>query len=77
MATKSSNLLMGTSGWSYHSWRGVFFPHDLPVRRCVSARRAAIFAVHKKNHAYFLLNKTSPATFRYGRERRRLGPGTA
>lgn len=30
MATKSSNLLIGTSGWSYHSWRGPFFPYDLP-----------------------------------------------
>jgi uncharacterized protein YecE (DUF72 family) len=28
--TKSSNLLIGTSGWSYHSWRGPFFPRDLP-----------------------------------------------
>jgi uncharacterized protein YecE (DUF72 family) len=31
VATKSSNLLIGTSGWSYHSWRGRFFPHDLPA----------------------------------------------
>jgi uncharacterized protein YecE (DUF72 family) len=27
-----SNLLIGTSGWSYHSWRGPFFPRDLPTR---------------------------------------------
>jgi uncharacterized protein YecE (DUF72 family) len=30
VATKSSNLLIGTSGWSYHSWRGPLFPYDLP-----------------------------------------------
>ena len=30
---KSSNLLIGTSGWSYRSWRGRFFPRDLPERR--------------------------------------------
>src|SRR5262249_11557933 len=27
---KRSNLLIGTSGWSYGSWRDPFFPHDLP-----------------------------------------------
>lgn len=25
--------LVGTSGWSYRSWRGLFFPADLPARR--------------------------------------------
>jgi uncharacterized protein YecE (DUF72 family) len=25
-------VLIGTSGWSYRSWRGPFFPDDLPVR---------------------------------------------
>jgi hypothetical protein len=23
-------VLIGTSGWSYRSWRGSFFPDDLP-----------------------------------------------
>src|SRR3954468_11194429 len=25
-------VLIGTSGWSYRSWRGPFFPDDLPAR---------------------------------------------
>jgi uncharacterized protein YecE (DUF72 family) len=25
-------VLIGTSGWSYRSWRGPFFPRDLPAR---------------------------------------------
>jgi uncharacterized protein YecE (DUF72 family) len=25
-------ILIGTSGWSYRSWRGPFFPDDLPAR---------------------------------------------
>ena len=29
-SAKRSNLLIGTSGWSYRSWRGPFFPRDLP-----------------------------------------------
>jgi uncharacterized protein YecE (DUF72 family) len=24
-------VLIGTSGWSYRSWRGPFFPDDLPA----------------------------------------------
>jgi hypothetical protein len=30
ISTKRSNLLIGTSGWTYRSWRGPFFPRDLP-----------------------------------------------
>ena len=26
------NILIGTSGWSYRSWRGPFFPEDVPAR---------------------------------------------
>jgi uncharacterized protein YecE (DUF72 family) len=29
---KDRTILIGTSGWSYRSWRGPFFPDDLPVR---------------------------------------------
>src|SRR6476619_2211874 len=32
MAGDQSNILIGTSGWSYRSWRGPFFPNDLPAR---------------------------------------------
>ena len=30
ISAKRGNLLIGTSGWSYRSWRGPFFPRDLP-----------------------------------------------
>jgi len=33
MARKHKDILVGTSGWSYRSWRGPFFPEDLPARR--------------------------------------------
>ena len=29
----AGNTWIGTSGWSYASWRGPFFPRDLPARR--------------------------------------------
>jgi uncharacterized protein YecE (DUF72 family) len=28
-----ARILVGTSGWSYPSWRGPFFPTDLPAKR--------------------------------------------
>ena len=31
--SRSENILIGTSGWSYRSWRGPFFPDDLPARK--------------------------------------------
>jgi uncharacterized protein YecE (DUF72 family) len=27
------NILIGTSGWSYDHWRGIFYPRELPSRR--------------------------------------------
>ncbi|MBM4125223.1 MAG: DUF72 domain-containing protein, partial [Nitrospira sp.] len=27
-----ARLLIGTSGWAYPSWRGTFYPEDLPSR---------------------------------------------
>jgi len=32
MVSKRRDILVGTSGWSYRSWRGPFFPRELPVR---------------------------------------------
>ena len=29
---EGGKILIGTSGWSYRSWRGPFFPDDLPAR---------------------------------------------
>lgn len=34
-----ARILIGTSGWSYDHWRGVFYPEELPV-----ARRLAYYA---------------------------------
>jgi uncharacterized protein YecE (DUF72 family) len=32
MANAANKPLIGTSGWSYRSWRGPFFPRELPER---------------------------------------------
>lgn len=32
MKARRSGLFIGTSGWSYASWRGPFFPEKLPSR---------------------------------------------
>jgi uncharacterized protein YecE (DUF72 family) len=32
MTPNTDDILIGTSGWSYRSWRGPFFPDDLPAR---------------------------------------------
>src|SRR5881275_3714761 len=32
MTDRTNKILIGTSGWSYRSWRGPFFPEDLPAR---------------------------------------------
>jgi uncharacterized protein YecE (DUF72 family) len=32
MASGRRKILIGTSGWSYRSWRGPFFPPELPAR---------------------------------------------
>jgi uncharacterized protein YecE (DUF72 family) len=32
MAQNGTSLRIGTSGWSYRSWRGPFFPEDVPAR---------------------------------------------
>jgi uncharacterized protein YecE (DUF72 family) len=32
MAGPQPTIRIGTSGWSYRSWRGPFFPNDLPAR---------------------------------------------
>lgn len=29
----NGRLWMGTSGWTYASWRGTYYPDDLPSRR--------------------------------------------
>jgi uncharacterized protein YecE (DUF72 family) len=33
MSSKTTQLYIGTSGWSYDHWRGVFYPGDLPKSR--------------------------------------------
>jgi uncharacterized protein YecE (DUF72 family) len=32
LASDRTSILIGTSGWSYRSWRGPFFPEELPAR---------------------------------------------
>ncbi len=33
MAARFSNVHIGTSGWHYAHWKGVFYPKDLPARQ--------------------------------------------
>jgi uncharacterized protein YecE (DUF72 family) len=40
-AHRSPSIRVGTSGWSYDHWRGVFYPEDLPP-----ARRLEYYAAH-------------------------------
>src|SRR5579872_7068144 len=32
MAKKSNKFLIGTSGWTYPDWKGLFYPKDLPKK---------------------------------------------
>lgn len=32
MTKKQSKIYVGTSGWQYHHWRGIFYPEDLPTK---------------------------------------------
>jgi len=32
MVTKESHFMVGTSGWFYDHWKGVFYPEDLPKK---------------------------------------------
>jgi len=59
-------LVVGTSGWQYTSWRGRFYPPDVPQRRWLEYYAAA-FATVEVNNAFYRLPERS--TFEQWRAR--------
>jgi uncharacterized protein YecE (DUF72 family) len=47
-------VLVGTSGWQYHDWRGRFYPERLPLAAWLE-HYAARFAVVESNNAFYRL----------------------
>jgi uncharacterized protein YecE (DUF72 family) len=52
--TRSGRLRVGTSGWQYRHWRGVFYPPDLPVARWLDYYAARFDTVEVNNTFYHL-----------------------
>lgn len=63
-------LLIGTSGWQYRDWRGVFYPRRCPVDRWLE-EYTAHFATVENNNAFYRL----PETETFARWRERTPPG--
>jgi uncharacterized protein YecE (DUF72 family) len=47
-------IVVGTSGWQYRDWRGVFYPEGLPQRRWLE-RYAEEFAAVEVNNSFYRL----------------------
>ncbi len=59
-------IIIGTSGWQYRSWRGVFYPTDVPQRQWLE-HYAESFATVEVNNAFYRLPERD--TFVQWRER--------
>ena len=57
--TVPGRILVGTSGWSYRHWRGIFYPEGLPARETL-AYYAARFPTVEINRTFYSLPE--PAT---------------
>lgn len=55
-----AKILIGTSGWAYPSWRGTFYPEDLPSRRYLEFY-ASEFPTTEVNYSFYHLPK--PETY--------------
>jgi uncharacterized protein YecE (DUF72 family) len=66
----TSRILIGTSGWSYRHWRGVFYPEDLPAREWLRFYAARFPAVELNTSFY-----RTPAATSFERWREAAGPG--
>jgi uncharacterized protein YecE (DUF72 family) len=53
-----AKLLIGTSGWTYASWKGTFYPSDLPSRRYLEFY-AREFPTTEVNYSFYRLPKPS------------------
>ena len=49
---KKTELLIGTSGWSYDGWRGSFYPEDIP-KRCWLQYYASVFSSAEINGSFY------------------------
>lgn len=55
-----ARLLIGTSGWTYSSWKGIFYPEDLPSRRYLEFY-AREFSTTEVNYSFYHLPR--PVTY--------------
>lgn len=55
-----ARILIGTSGWTYPSWRGTFYPEDLPSRRYLEFY-ARQFLTAEVNYSFYHLPR--PETY--------------
>ena len=49
---KKTELLIGTSGWTYDGWRGSFYPEDIP-KRCWLSYYASVFSSVEINGSFY------------------------
>jgi uncharacterized protein YecE (DUF72 family) len=66
----AGRILVGTSGWSYRHWRGVFYPEGLPAREWLSYY-AARFPTVELNTSFY----RTPAATSFAQWREAAGPG--
>jgi uncharacterized protein YecE (DUF72 family) len=59
------DVLVGTSGWQYSSWKGVFYPADVPQRAWL-AYFAERFPTVEVNNSFYMLPK--PTSFERWRD---------
>ncbi|MDZ7267690.1 MAG: DUF72 domain-containing protein [candidate division KSB1 bacterium] len=68
-----AQFLVGTSGWTYPEWQGVFYPEDWPKRRWFEYYAGKFAAVEVnatfyrtfKDQTYHKWREQAPAAFRY------------
>lgn len=53
-----ARLFIGTSGWTYSSWKGAFYPDDLPSRRYLEFY-ARVFGTTEVNYSFYRLPRPS------------------
>lgn len=70
MAADRARVLVGTSGWSYRHWRGVFYPERLP-RRDWLRYYAARFPTVELNTSFY----RTPSAASFAQWREAAGPG--
>ncbi len=54
MAKKPGRIFIGTSGWNYKHWRGVFYPRELPAKEWFDYYRKKFDTVEVNNTFYNL-----------------------